>query len=292
MGSTTILAVYAPCEENQEEASEFYDELQSVMNTINKRDVLLLLGDMNARIGIDNDGIETVMGAQALREKRNANGDKLVEFCLVNKLTIQGTRFSHLDIHKATWRHPGSGEPHQIDHVITNSIWKSTVEDVRVYRGADIGSDHLLVVAKMKLHWKRRPKKERDHPWSFRRISQIQRQKYAQSVTRALEERRDNGTVEGKWARIRDIVQNEMQKKVREAPPLQRNEWLSRETLDIVEKKRKAFEEVQKVSNWSTDEGIAKKTKYQQLNKEAKKAVRQDKKRWFEQVADTMKEAA
>ena len=128
-GFTTMVAVYAPTEEHPEEADEFYDELQKVVGKISKRDVLLLLGDFNARLGQKNDGYEQVMGKCALDEERNTNGEKLLEFCQVNRLYIQGTRFSHRDIHKQTWRHPATKKGHQIDHIITNTRWRSCVED-------------------------------------------------------------------------------------------------------------------------------------------------------------------
>ena len=42
----------------------------------------------------------------------------------------------------------------QINHVIINRRWRSSLQDVRAYRGADVASDHTLVLAvvSLKLH--------------------------------------------------------------------------------------------------------------------------------------------
>ena len=39
----------------------------------------------------------------------------------------------------------------QIDHTIINQRWCNSLKDVRVYRGADVGSDHNLAVSTVRL---------------------------------------------------------------------------------------------------------------------------------------------
>ena len=52
-GFVSVVAVYAPTNEegNEEEAERFYAELQEVVCDVPKRDMLLILGDFNARVG-------------------------------------------------------------------------------------------------------------------------------------------------------------------------------------------------------------------------------------------------
>jgi len=51
--------------------------LQSIIDKVNKRDILILMGDMNAKIGNNNDGMESVMGKEGVG-KMNKNGAMLV----------------------------------------------------------------------------------------------------------------------------------------------------------------------------------------------------------------------
>ena len=55
------------------------------------------------------------------------------------------------DILKTTWSSPDQKTVSQIDHVITNQKLRRSLQDVKANRGADIGSDHVLVVATVSL---------------------------------------------------------------------------------------------------------------------------------------------
>ena len=86
-----------------------------------------------------------------LSAKMNENGELLTDFCAVNELVIGGKLFPHKECHKVTWVSPDRKTQNQIDHIAISHRWKSSLQDVRVKRGADVGSDHHLVVEKIKI---------------------------------------------------------------------------------------------------------------------------------------------
>lgn len=90
------------------------------------------------------------MGRHGCR-RMNENGEFFTEFCGNNNLVIGGTLFQHKEIHKLTWVSPGGRDKIQIDHIAINGKWKRSLQDIRVKRGADVGSDHHLVSANIKL---------------------------------------------------------------------------------------------------------------------------------------------
>ena len=57
-----------------------------------QKDLFILMGDFNAKVGEDNKGYETIMGQQGL-ECMNENGELFADFCLSNDLVIAGTIF-------------------------------------------------------------------------------------------------------------------------------------------------------------------------------------------------------
>ena len=75
-------------------------------------------------------------------------------------VVTSGTLFKHKDIHKVTWRSPNHNTVTQIDHVIINQKSRSCLHNVKVRRGADVGSDHMLVMATLSLKLRRARKRE------------------------------------------------------------------------------------------------------------------------------------
>ena len=128
---------------------------------------------MNAKVGNERLGIEPVMGKHGCG-KLNENGERLINICLNNKLVIGGTIFQHRDIHKLTWKSPDGKTVNQIDHVLINERWRSSLKDVRVVRGADMFSDHFLVGARLRLKLKAAQQNPINHtPARKRRLKKL-----------------------------------------------------------------------------------------------------------------------
>nr|XP_042907911.1 craniofacial development protein 2-like [Parasteatoda tepidariorum] len=155
----SIIQVYAPTNDADEEEKEtFYDQLQCVLNRVPKHDMIILMGDLNAKVGKRISDDETSMGNESPGE-RNENGELFVSLCELNSLNIGGSRFKHREIHKCTWTSPDGRTKNQIDHIAINNKFRSSLRDVRAMRGADVGSDHYLILAILKLKLRKSPKK-------------------------------------------------------------------------------------------------------------------------------------
>ncbi|XP_048770307.2 craniofacial development protein 2-like [Ostrea edulis] len=148
---TTIIQVYAPTNEAEEsEKDDFYNALQATVDKTPKRDILIIMGDLNAKVGSDGVGRETEIGPHGIGNM-NENGELFADFCAVNKLMIGGTFFPHKTCHKITWASPAGNAENQIDHIAISHRWRSSLQDVRNKRGADAASDHHLLMATIKL---------------------------------------------------------------------------------------------------------------------------------------------
>ena len=125
---------------------------ERLFNTSCRRFTIELQGEMwpSSWDNGDNANRETVMGKYG-QGSMNENGDIFSDVSVSNELIIGGTIFPHKQCHKVTRRSPNSRTENQIDHVTIVQRWRSTLQDVRAKRGADVGSDHHLVVAKLKL---------------------------------------------------------------------------------------------------------------------------------------------
>ncbi|KAK5649396.1 hypothetical protein RI129_000425 [Pyrocoelia pectoralis] len=87
-------------------------------------------------------------------ENKNNNGHRLLQLCTENNLIIMNTFFIHKDIHKYTREAPSRNEKSIIDYIVINKSFRKEIKDVKVRRGAEIYSDHYLVIAKIHLKTK------------------------------------------------------------------------------------------------------------------------------------------
>nr|KAG5711950.1 hypothetical protein BaRGS_026391 [Batillaria attramentaria] len=150
----TILQCYAPTNmADEEEKENFYEQLQAVLDKAPRRDLKILMGDLNAKVGTDNTDRELIMGKHGTGTQ-NENGELFTEFCTTNDLVIGGTIFPHKTIHKTTWTSPDGRTVNQIDHITIGRKWRRSLLDVRAKRGADAASDHHLVIAAIKIKLK------------------------------------------------------------------------------------------------------------------------------------------
>ena len=99
-----VIHCYAPTNDGEDQVKDqFYHRLQTVIDNFPERDVTILMGDFNAKIGNDNIGYQEVMGQHWLGVM-NDNGERLADLCALNKLVLGVSVVAHRRIHKATLR--------------------------------------------------------------------------------------------------------------------------------------------------------------------------------------------
>ncbi|CAF4610108.1 unnamed protein product, partial [Rotaria sp. Silwood2] len=102
----TAIHVYAPTSASSDEEIEaFYNSIENTLAEVPKKDLILMSGDWNAKVGNDNTGWNSVMGRYGFGD-RNDRGERLLEFATVHRLFICNTRFQHKADRKWTWESP------------------------------------------------------------------------------------------------------------------------------------------------------------------------------------------
>ena len=150
-----IIQFNAPTNDAEEEKKDdFYQQLQAVLDRRGAKDITILMGDFNAKIGMDNTGYEDIMGTHGLGQM-NENGKRSADLCALKQLVIGGSIFPHKRIHKATWISPNHVTENQIDHICISCKLRRSWRDVRMMRGADVSSDHHLLMTTVRLRLKR-----------------------------------------------------------------------------------------------------------------------------------------
>jgi exonuclease III len=112
--NVTIFCVYAPMEEaEEEEKDEFYTKMEEEINKVQRHDVKMILGDLNAKIGRE-EMYRSTIGKESLHEDSNDNGLRLIDFA-IEKMIIRSTWHARKDkegdLGITGWHHKESSRP-------------------------------------------------------------------------------------------------------------------------------------------------------------------------------------
>ena len=152
----TVIQVYVPTS-NAEEAEQFYEELQDLLELTPKKDLLFIIGDWNEKVGSqETPGVTGKFGLGV----QNEAGQRLIEFCQKNALIIANTLFQK---HKRlyTWTSLDGQHQNQIDYIFCSQRWRSSIQLTKIRPEADCGSDHELLISKFRLKLKKEGKTAR-----------------------------------------------------------------------------------------------------------------------------------
>lgn len=290
----TILQCYSPTNEAEDDDKDhWYEELQAAIRKVPVHDVLLVMGDMNAKVGSDNTNFERGMGKHGCGIM-NDNGRRFAEFCLENDCVIGGTIFPHKTIHKITWNSPDGKTANQIDHIAVNGKWRRSLQDVRVYRRADVNSDHHLLVASIKLKLRNKTSNEplrRHLDVSNLKCPKINRQFTIELRNRfaVLADDDDDSNVETEWRDIKNIYV-ETATDIIGYKKKGNKEWLTPGTWQKI-KERKDLK-AKMLNTRSPRLRVQVQTEYKIKDCEVKRSARKDKREFVDQLAKDAEAAA
>ena len=101
----TVIPVYAPANNAEEaEVEQFYEDLKDLLEIApKKKDVLLIIGDWNAKVGSqETPGVTGKFGLGV----QNEAGQRLIEFCQEKALVRANTLFQQHKRRLYTWTSP------------------------------------------------------------------------------------------------------------------------------------------------------------------------------------------
>ena len=152
----SIINVYAPTDATESESTKisFYTALNKAKVELDQNPSFkcITLGDFNASISSkskDSGSWDSILGCNnSDRIDTNGNGDRLLKWCLRNKMKIVNSLFRTKRIHRETWRHAATGKWKRIDYICTSNLITKVTKSCRVFIGpsARFDTDHRLLV--------------------------------------------------------------------------------------------------------------------------------------------------
>lgn len=278
-GKMTVLQVYAPASTlAEEELDQFYEMLQEEIKNTARHDLLIVMGDFNAKVGKTWAKWNGAIGKFGYGEE-NERGQRLLNFCLNYDLVISNTIFyARKDKHKYTWESPDGRTKNMIDYIIVNKKWKSSILSCRSFTSADIGSDHQLVMAKIRLRLKKN-----QTPRTLKRLDiekldneQIKlkfKDKLAEQVVnkKLLDGKEDMNKL---WERIKEAYIGTAEEHIGYREKRKKPPWISQEVLQLSDD-RKLLKHKKTLGDEET------RKKYNRITKEIKKKSKQCKEDWI-----------
>ena len=125
-----VLNAHAPSQEKNDESKDsFYEELERVFDHFPKYNRKIILGDFKAKVGRE-DIFKQTIGNESLHQDSNDNWVRIVNFATSKNLVVKSTIFPHRNIHKYTST-SADGQAHkQIDQILIERRWHSSILDV------------------------------------------------------------------------------------------------------------------------------------------------------------------
>ena len=197
------------------------------------------MGDLNAQIDGKRDGFQEIIGPYGSARGTNDNGERFISFCNTNGFVIGNTQFQRKKIHKNTWRSPNGYVFNEIDYICISKKWRGALQDVRTYRGADIGSDHYLVAAKMQLRLEVLKTQKRSKPYDIAKLKNNNvREKLEVEITNKFHALTDECEIEQEWNVFKDVVLKATYNTVGKRRGTREEQWIRPETYDLIDKRR------------------------------------------------------
>ena len=289
-GKWNIVTVYGPTSQcGEAEKEQFFSELQDTLDSFPQTEVTVIIGDFNSRVGSrapqDCDEMKEILGPHGLGP-RNANGEKLLNFCIENQLRIEHTFHPHSISKKASWYHPRFKNPGVIDMALIKRTQSKFAADVQVLPSVDTDSDHKLCRLKLV--------QQPDTPWrSCPKVNESGRpgrlpvdlagKEFARAIDDSLRAETLHD-MEETQKRIRIVAEEVLPKPENDRPAWQKE---NAERLKKLSRERQqAFFELQQ------QESAENRTIYRRVCKNNRREIRRMIAKWWDGRLKTMEKAA
>ena len=201
-----------------------------------------------------------------------------IDFCYENELVIGNSLFQQHPRRLFTWTSPDGKTKNQIDYILVQKRWRSSLFNAKTYPGADCGSDHELLVATIEMKMRKTRKAAAPVRFDLTKIPEeygIEVKNKFDALISLAEEKTPEELATEAQSIILDSAKNHIlkRKKIKQS-------YISEETLKLIEERR---EMKAKGANVST-------ALYKAKCKEIKRNVRRDKKAYLTKQCEEMED--
>ncbi|XP_065356005.1 uncharacterized protein LOC135950386 [Calliphora vicina] len=210
--------------------------------------------------------------------------------CAANNLVIGGSLFPHKPVHKVTWVSPDHVTENQIDHITISRKWRGSLLDVRCKRGADIASDHHLVVASMRI---KLAAVDNNVPTIQRKfdVIKLRNPTVASNYNNALQQSLSSTSFNQRknWQNTKRIITDAAKAHIRYKEHI-RKQWISDDTWSLITKRKDLKAALNSAKTRNVKANLH--SQYTAADRLVKRSARNDKRTWVSNISTEAQLAA
>ena len=256
-----------------EDISDMYDQIETILKNIPRRDHLFVMGDFNCKVGNLNIDYPDAIGKHTIGQA-NERGELLAEFCTRNNLVVTNTRFAKRKLH--TWTSPDGKTKNQIDFILTRKpSVRQRILDCAALNRPDI-SDHRMVRTKVRMSFSWPERKPVFPKYNLESLSSNQKEPFQIQLCNRFSSLQETTDPED----IFDKITTGLLETVKETLPIQNSKqcnWMSTKTKEAIEAKHKIRKQAGDKS-----------AEYKAAKAESKKLVKRDRLQQIEKDIDVI----
>lgn len=272
-----IVQVYFPTSEaSDDEVDDCYSQLEQLLETLPNREITMLIGDYNAKIGREpgDEYLRKVIGKYGLG-KRNARGERLLQFCTENNFFIANTGYEHHARRLYTWTSPGGLYKNQIDYILIKSRWRTSVKNTKTYPGKDCHSDHQFLAAELRIKLSRsQPAKTFRNLWGLKHNENFKTRAKAE-ISKLNSHTQLYNDSNSLWDKTKTVLM-EVASETEATTKQKRKTWITEETWKKIESRKQL-----KTAGLHKEED---REQYNRLNQDIKRHCRNDKNKYLNDI--------
>jgi exonuclease III len=277
-----IIQIYAPTADAPDEEMEiFYEQIKEMLKLTKKHEINIIMGDFNSRIGKERYG--DLVGPFGLGT-RNERGERLVQFCQEEDMKATNTWYQLPPRRLYTWRSPRDSPENisrnQIDFILINKRFGSSINRVSTCTGADVPSDHILLRAAIKIKLTKYAKSASKRGIAYEKLKQrdmktVVSQKMNSNIEEMLKSRGNEQNPTRMWEELKDVMISIAESQLGYRERNRRQSWMTDEILSLMDERRICKNQ-------------ADPRRYNELQRKIRAKIRTAKNMWLQQECEEM----
>ena len=256
-----------------EEVEEIHPQIEEIIRE-EKNNCVVLMGDMNVVVGEGRKNKIVVSFGYGVRNDRL---DMLVSFCRENKLVITNTWFKN-HLRRYTWEALGELTRYHMNYVMIQERFRNSMKKSYAHPGADMGSDHDLVIIEMELRLKKIKWALGRKRWDLEK-PKVVTEEFGSKIERKIQVADGSGDKDNDetWTRLKSVRVKSAKEVIGVKENVKaRKPWVIEKIMEKMDERR----------TWENVNIHISRLKYRNLNNELRRETEKARQEWLEQECE------